>query len=169
MDRVAAATRWRSEPPWRNRMRKRSSPRRSGRRRTVGYAVVGLGHIAQVAVLPAFAHATTNSRLVALVSDDATKRRKVGARYGVTRTYGYDDDDACPGTCCGFPAIVSPPSRAASAPPTSPRIDSSAPGVRCGSIRHTKYAGELRHKVTILGARGHDRRSGHRGAVPLGG
>ena len=30
----------------------------------------GLGHIAQVAVLPAFAHATRNSRLTALVSDD---------------------------------------------------------------------------------------------------
>ena len=31
----------------------------------VRYAVVGLGHIAQVAVLPAFAHARRNSRLVA--------------------------------------------------------------------------------------------------------
>ena len=41
----------------------------------VNYAVVGLGHIAQVAVLPAFAHARRNSRLAALVSDDATKRK----------------------------------------------------------------------------------------------
>ena len=40
------------------------------RSRTVRYAVVGLGHIAQVAVLPAFAHARRNSRLAALVSDD---------------------------------------------------------------------------------------------------
>ena len=39
----------------------------------IRYAVVGLGHIAQVAVLPAFAHARRNSRLTALVSDDATK------------------------------------------------------------------------------------------------
>jgi len=39
----------------------------------VRYAVVGLGHIAQVAVLPAFAHARRNSRLAALVSNDPTK------------------------------------------------------------------------------------------------
>ena len=39
-------------------------------RRVVRYAVVGLGHIAQVAMLPAFAHARRNSRLVAVVSDD---------------------------------------------------------------------------------------------------
>ena len=44
-------------------------------KRKIGYAVVGLGHIAQVAVLPAFAHAARNSRLVAVVSDDAAKRR----------------------------------------------------------------------------------------------
>ena len=36
----------------------------------VRYAVVGLGHIAQVAMLPAFAHARRNSRITALVSDD---------------------------------------------------------------------------------------------------
>ena len=35
----------------------------------VRYAVVGLGHIAQVAVLPAFAHARRNSELVAVVSE----------------------------------------------------------------------------------------------------
>ena len=38
--------------------------KRSGRK--IGYAVAGLGHIAQTAVLPAFAHAK-NSRLVALI------------------------------------------------------------------------------------------------------
>jgi predicted dehydrogenase len=36
------------------------------------YAVIGLGSIAQEAVLPAFQHAE-NSRLVALVSGDAQK------------------------------------------------------------------------------------------------
>jgi hypothetical protein len=40
--------------------------------RIVRYAVVGLGHIAQVAVLPAFAHARRNSRLTAIVSGDRT-------------------------------------------------------------------------------------------------
>jgi predicted dehydrogenase len=66
--------------------------RRSG---PVRYAVVGLGHIAQVAVLPAFAHATRNSRLVALVSDDRAKRRLLSQRYGVNATYAYEDYDAC--------------------------------------------------------------------------
>ena len=36
---------------------------RTGRNKTVRYAVVGLGHIAQAAVLPAFLHAQRNSRL----------------------------------------------------------------------------------------------------------
>jgi hypothetical protein len=39
----------------------------------IRYAVVGLGHIAQVAVLPAFAHARSNSQLTALVSTKAKK------------------------------------------------------------------------------------------------
>ena len=43
----------------------------------VRYAVVGLGHIAQVAVLPAFAHVRRNSRLTAIVSGDRTKRREI--------------------------------------------------------------------------------------------
>jgi glucose-fructose oxidoreductase len=60
----------------------------------VRYAVVGLGYIAQVAVLPAFAHARRNSTLAALVSDDATKLRTLGRRYGVDRLVTYDDYDA---------------------------------------------------------------------------
>ena len=56
------------------------------------YAVVGLGHIAQVAVLPAFAHARRNSVLAALVSGDATKRRKLARRYGVP-AYAYEQLD----------------------------------------------------------------------------
>jgi predicted dehydrogenase len=61
----------------------------------VRYAVVGLGHIAQVAVLPAFAHARRNSRLVALVSDDPAKRKAISRMYQLDRTYSYDDYDAC--------------------------------------------------------------------------
>ena len=60
--------------------------------RTVGYAVVGLGHIAQTAVLPAFRHARENSRLVALVSGDSRKRRELGHRLGVL-AFGYDQLD----------------------------------------------------------------------------
>jgi predicted dehydrogenase len=66
---------------------------RAGRK--IRYAVVGLGHIAQVAVLPAFAHAGRNSELAALVSDDPVKRKKVGDQYGVEHTYSYDDYDKC--------------------------------------------------------------------------
>ncbi len=66
---------------------KRRAPRPS---RKVRYAVVGLGHIAQNAVLPAFAHAKRNSVLSALVSGDATKRRVLGRRYNVPALFGYE-------------------------------------------------------------------------------
>jgi glucose-fructose oxidoreductase len=61
----------------------------------IRYAVVGMGHIAQVAVLPAFAHASKNSQLVALVSDDPVKRRQLQKKYKGVRTYSYDQYDAC--------------------------------------------------------------------------
>lgn len=60
----------------------------------VGFAVVGLGHIAQVAVLPAFQHAH-NARLVALCSGDDAKLRELSARYRGTRTYTYEQYDQC--------------------------------------------------------------------------
>src|SRR4029450_3233189 len=61
----------------------------------VRYAVVGLGHIAQVAMLPAFAHARRNSRLTALVSDDRNKLKELARRYRVDSTFTYNDYDAC--------------------------------------------------------------------------
>jgi predicted dehydrogenase len=67
----------------------------SPRRGPVRYAIVGLGHIAQVAVLPAFAHARRNSHLTALVSNDRTKRQTVALKYGVHRTYAYDEYESC--------------------------------------------------------------------------
>jgi predicted dehydrogenase len=67
-------------------------PTRRGR---VRYAVVGLGHIAQVAVLPAFAHAKRNSRVTALVGGDPAKLRAVSKRYRIPDTYSYDDYEAC--------------------------------------------------------------------------
>lgn len=36
----------------------------------IRYAIVGLGYIAQIAILPAFAHAKETSELVALISGD---------------------------------------------------------------------------------------------------
>ena len=63
--------------------------------RTIRYAVVGLGHIAQVAVLPAFAHARRNSRLTAVVSGDRTKRREIAKRYRLDRAFDYNEFDEC--------------------------------------------------------------------------
>jgi glucose-fructose oxidoreductase len=67
----------------------------SAAKRPIRYAVVGLGHIAQVAVLPAFAHARANSQLVAVVSGDSTKRRKIAKRYRLDRAFAYDEFDEC--------------------------------------------------------------------------
>jgi predicted dehydrogenase len=61
----------------------------------VRYAVVGLGWIAQSAVLPAFEHAKGNSRVAALVSGNAEKLKKLGKRYAVDATYSYEDYDEC--------------------------------------------------------------------------
>lgn len=54
----------------------------------VRYGVVGLGWIAQEAVLPAFRRAP-GARLVALVSDDPVKLRTLGRKYRVDRLYPY--------------------------------------------------------------------------------
>ena len=62
--------------------------------RKIRYAVVGLGYIAQAAVLPAFEKAK-NSELVALVSDDPIKLRKLGRKYGASLTYSYEEYDDC--------------------------------------------------------------------------
>ena len=59
-------------------------------KRQIRYAVVGLGHIAQVAVLPAFEN-SPNSQLFALVSGDAEKLKKVGKKYELDHLYSYDD------------------------------------------------------------------------------
>src|ERR1044072_7985667 len=61
--------------------------------RSVRYAVVGLGHIAQAAMLPAFKHARRNSVLAALVSGEEKKLKQLGRRYGVQRVCGYDGVD----------------------------------------------------------------------------
>jgi predicted dehydrogenase len=63
--------------------------------KSVRYAVVGLGHIAQVAVLPAFAHAR-NSRLSALISGDRQKRAKLSKKYTVP-AFSYDAYEECLG------------------------------------------------------------------------
>jgi glucose-fructose oxidoreductase len=66
--------------------------RRAGEKR-IRYAVIGLGHIAQAAVLPAFRHARRNSCLAALVSGDDKKLKVLGRRYGIDTLCGYDEMD----------------------------------------------------------------------------
>ena len=63
--------------------------------RKIRYAVVGLGHIAQVAVLPAFGHAGKNSQLTALVSDDPQKLKTLSRRYKVDHVFSYDEYSDC--------------------------------------------------------------------------
>jgi len=55
---------------------------RTNKSKQIRYGVVGRGHLAQVAALPAFANAP-NCELVAIVSGDEAKRRK--KKYGLER------------------------------------------------------------------------------------
>ena len=57
------------------------------------FAVVGLGHIAQAAVLPAFRHARPHVELTALVSGTQAKLKTLGSRYRVKRLFSYADAD----------------------------------------------------------------------------
>ena len=62
------------------------------RNKKIRYAVVGLGHIAQTAVLPAFKHAE-NSKLAAIVTGSRKKDRELSERYRI-KAYTYDDLEA---------------------------------------------------------------------------
>jgi predicted dehydrogenase len=67
----------------------------STRPEKVRYAVVGLGYISQIAVLPAFANAKENSQLTALVSGDPEKLRRLSRKYDVQHTYSYEQYTDC--------------------------------------------------------------------------
>ncbi len=67
----------------------------SSSRRKVRYGVVGLGHIAQTAVLPAFKNASKNSELVAIFSQDESKRTELGRKYHVPIACSYEDYRQC--------------------------------------------------------------------------
>src|SRR5262245_34386582 len=64
-----------------------------GKESPVRFAVVGLGHIAQAAMLPAFKNAE-NCKLTAFVTDDSKKARKLAPEYGVEHVVEYDNYDA---------------------------------------------------------------------------
>ena len=63
-----------------------------GSDKKVRYAFVALGDIVQEAMLPGVAH-TGNSEVVAFVTDDPEKARKVSETYDVQATYRYDQFD----------------------------------------------------------------------------
>ena len=60
----------------------------------VGYAVVGLGSISQVAVLPAFAH-SKKAKLVAVASGDKEKARKLAQQFKASHAFTYDELAKC--------------------------------------------------------------------------
>lgn len=68
----------------------------SAKGRVIRYAVVGLGHIAQTAILPAF-EKVKNARLVGLFSGDPEKRESLQKAYDVDFALGYEE----------FPEVVS--------------------------------------------------------------
>jgi predicted dehydrogenase len=70
-----------------------ASAKRDKKDTRLRYAVVGMGHFAQAAVLPAFAHARKSCRLVALFSDDPRKRRRLGKQYRVRNVLAYEAYD----------------------------------------------------------------------------
>jgi predicted dehydrogenase len=76
------------KPPFRAYLGHR--PRQSQR---VGYAVVGLGHLAEHAILPAF-RTSRKSRVVAVVSGDAQRAWDLAKPYGAA-DFSYAEYDAC--------------------------------------------------------------------------
>lgn len=68
---------------------------RRSTKRQVRYGVVGLGYIAQTAVLPAFKHARSNSRLNALISTDSAKLKRLGRKYNVDNLYSFQNVEEC--------------------------------------------------------------------------
>jgi predicted dehydrogenase len=60
----------------------------------VGYAVVGLGSISQVAVLPAFAH-SKKAKLVAVVSGDKKKAQKFAEQFKAGDAFSYAELAKC--------------------------------------------------------------------------
>lgn len=72
-------------------MKRKSAGEQRGK---IRYAVIGLGHIAQVAVLPSFAH-LKNSELAGLVSGTPKKLQELSRKYHVRNTWSYEEYDEC--------------------------------------------------------------------------
>lgn len=61
------------------------------KQKKIRYAVIGLGHIAQTAVIPAFKNAANNSELVALVSENPRKLKFLAKKYKVSHSVSYTE------------------------------------------------------------------------------
>jgi predicted dehydrogenase len=59
---------------------------RKGRTQKVRCAVVGLGYISQIAVLPAFSHSREHSEVTAQVSGDPVKLKSLARKYRIAHT-----------------------------------------------------------------------------------
>ncbi len=66
-----------------------------GTAQKVRYAVVGLGYISQIAVLPAFSHSREHSEVAALVSGDPVKLKSLARKYRIAHTYSYEQYADC--------------------------------------------------------------------------
>src|SRR6201987_4737010 len=64
------------------------------KQKEIRYAVVGLGHLAQVAVLPAFAR-TRNSELAALITGDPAKQKQLSRKYKIKTVGTYEQYEEC--------------------------------------------------------------------------
>ena len=73
------------------------SDRRPRKRSKTRYGVIGLGHIAQTAVLPAFAHAK-GCELTALISDDQAKLDELAEQFSVPNRFADSDAALASGT-----------------------------------------------------------------------
>ena len=60
----------------------------------VGYAVIGLGRFAQRAILPGFRH-SKKAKLVALVSGDKSKAKRLAKKFGAEAFYSYEELPTC--------------------------------------------------------------------------
>ncbi|CAN5795687.1 Gfo/Idh/MocA family oxidoreductase [soil metagenome] len=58
------------------------------------FALLGAGHIAQKAVLPAFANTRGECQLTAIISGDAAKRATLARQYRLAHTFDYSEFDA---------------------------------------------------------------------------
>jgi len=65
-----------------------------GSSKRLGYAVVGLGNISEIAVLPAFRR-SRKAKLVAVVSGDERKAKRFAAKFKASDYYTYDDYSLC--------------------------------------------------------------------------